>query len=176
MIMTTKKSMWVLLGILVISAWILGSAIQAGAETMNYKFYTWVIRGEDVPVGDVGGHMVGIVIRGAFWVFENGGVATITHVATRDLIKGSGPFMQYVTVNFEDGSTIIIKSHGTLGGTAAGALASGGWTSEIIKGTGRFEGIKGTQSAKAKYLPVEKGEAGPKGYGEGTITYTLPPK
>jgi hypothetical protein len=74
MIMTTKKSMWVLFGILVISAWILGSAIQAGAETMNYKFYTWVIRGEDVPVGDVGGHMVGIAIRGAFWVFENGGL------------------------------------------------------------------------------------------------------
>ena len=54
--------------------------------------------------------------------------------------------------------------------------ASGGWTGEIIKGTGRFEGIKGTQTAKAKYLPVEKGEAGPKGIGEGTITYTLPSK
>ena len=38
--MATKKSMWVLFGILVISAWVLGSAIQAGAETMNYKFYT----------------------------------------------------------------------------------------------------------------------------------------
>jgi hypothetical protein len=55
-------------------------------------------------------------------------------------------------------------------------FGSGGWKSEIIKGTGRFEGIKGTQSAKAKYLPLEKGEGGSKGYGEGTITYTLPPK
>jgi hypothetical protein len=63
-----------------------------------------------------------------------------------------------------------------LGGTAAGALASGGWTSEIIEGTGRFEGIKETHAGKAKYLPVEKGKAGPKGIGEGTITYTLPPK
>jgi hypothetical protein len=49
-------------------------------------------------------------------------------------------------------------------------------TSEILKGTGRFVGIKGTQSAKIKYLPLEKGDAGPRGYGEGTITYTLPPK
>ena len=40
--------------------------------------------------------------------------------------------------------------------------------SEIIKGTGRFEGIKGTQSGKMKYLPPEKGEPGMKGYGEGT--------
>ena len=103
-------------------------------------------------------------------MFENGEVATTNIVATGDLIKWSGPFMQYVTINFADGSTIIIKSQGTVGG------AAGGWTSEIIKGTGRFEGIKGTQSAKAKYLPLEKGEAGPKGYGEGTLNYTLPSK
>lgn len=105
-------------------------------------------------------------------MFENGEVATIDHVSTGDFVKGSGPFMQYVTIKFEDGSTITIKSQGTMG---AGA-SSGGWKSEIIKGTGRFEGIKGTQSAKAKYLPLEKGEVGPKGYGEGTITYTLPKK
>ena len=168
--MPTKKSIWVLFGILVISAWVLGSAIQAGAETMNYKFYTWVNKAERVPVGDVEEHIVLSMVRGAFYVFENGEVATIDHVSTGDFIKGSGPFMQYVTIKFEDGSTIIIKGQGKLGGTAAD------WTSEIIKGTGRFEGIKGTQSAKVKYLPIEKGEAGAKGYGEGSITYTLPSK
>jgi len=168
--LVTKKSKWILFGIFVISAWVLGSAILAGAETMNYKFYTWVIKGEWVPVSDVEKHVMGLVKRGAFYVFENGEVATIDHVSTGDFIKGTGPFMQYVTINFQDGSTITIKSQGTFGGTSAD------WRSEIIKGTGRFEGIKGTQSAKAKYFPVEKGEAGPKGYGEGIITYTLPPK
>jgi hypothetical protein len=168
--MATKRTLWVLFGVLVISVWVLGSTIQAGAETMNYKFYTYVIKNEIVPVGDVEGHAVVLTMRGAFYVFENGEVATINHVATGDFIKWVGPFMQYVTINFEDGSTIIIKSQGTFGG------ASGTWTSEILKGTGRFEGIKGTQTAKAKYLPVGKGEAGPKGYGEGTITYTLPTK
>jgi hypothetical protein len=174
--MATKKSICVLFGILVISAWVLGSATQAGAETMNYKFYTWVIKGDAALVDDTEGHTVNITMRGAFWVFENGEIATINHVATGDTIKGSGRFMQYVTVKFADGSTIIIKSQGTVGGAAVAAYTSGGWTSEIIKGTGRFEGIKGTQSAKAKYLPLEKGEFGPKGYGEGTITYTLPSK
>jgi hypothetical protein len=141
---------------------------------MNYKFYTYVIKGESVSVGDVEGHAVRLEMRGAFYVFENGEVATTNSVATGDLIKWSGPFMQYLTINFADGSTIIIKNQGTVGGITTGG--SGGWTSEIIKGTGRFEGIKGTQSAKAKYLPLEKGEAGSKGYGEGTITYTLPSK
>ena len=122
------------------------------------------------------GHTVGLVMRRAFYVFENGEVATTNSVATRDLIKGAGPSVQYTTINFADGSTIIIKSQGRGGGTATAAQTSGGLTSEIIKGTGRFEGIKGTQAAKAKYLPLEKGEAGPKGYGEGSITYTLSSK
>jgi hypothetical protein len=174
--MIKKKSMRALFGILVISAWVLGSAIQAGAETMNYKFYTWVIKSERSPVGDVEGHTLGFGMRGAFYVFENGEVATINQVSTSDFIQGAGPFMQYVTIKFADGSTIIIKSRGTVGGTAAGVKTSGGMTSEIIKGTGRFEGIKGTQSAKVKYFSLEKGEAGQKGYGEGTITYTLPSK
>jgi len=168
--MATTKSLRALFGICVISAWVLGSAMPGAAETLNYKFYTWMIKSESAPVADVEGHTVNFGMRGAFYVFDNGEVATMKHVYTGDLIKGAGPFMQYVTVNFPDGSTITIKSQGTVGGGA------GGWTSEIIKGTGRFEGIKGTQSAKAKYLPVEPGEAGSKGYGEGTITYTLPAK
>ena len=172
--MAIRKSLWILFGILVISAWVLGSPIQAGAETMKYKFYTWVIKRESLPVADVEGHVLGLNVRNAFLVFENGEVATSISVGWNDYIKGAGPFMQYQTLTFEDGSTIIIKSQGTVGAYTAGG--TGGWKSEIIKGTGRFEGIKGTQAAKAKYLPLEKGEAGPKGYGEGSITYTLSSK
>ncbi len=174
--MPTKRSMWILFGTLVISAWVLGAAIQAGAETLDYKFYTYVTKAENIPVSDAEGHTVLLQVRGAFYVFENGEVATSSSVATADLIKWSGPFMQYLTLTFEDGSTIIIKSQGTVGAPASGTFTTGGWTSEIIKGTGRFQGIKGTHSAKGKYLPVEKGEAGAKGYGEGTFTYTLPSK
>ncbi len=176
MIMATRKSSWVLFGMILISAWILGSATKGDAETMNYKSYSYVLKAEDVPVGDVEGHTVGLVMRRAFYVFENGEVATTNSVATRDLIKGAGPSVQYTTISFADGSTIIIKSQGRGGGTATAAQTSGGLTSEIIKGTGRFEGIKGTQATKLRFLPVEKGESGPKGIGEGTITYTLPPK
>ena len=174
--MATKKSIAVLFGILVILAWVLGSAIQAGAETMNFKFYGYVTKGESVPVGDKEGHMVSLEVRKNFYVFENGEVATGNIVTTTDLTKFSGPMLQYVTINFPDGSTIIYKGQGAIGGGTTEVGTSGGWTSEIVKGTGRFEGIKGTQSAKAKYLPIEKGEAGAKGYGEGTITYTLPSK
>lgn len=171
--MVSRKLISVLFGILIVSTWIPGSAAQVAAETMNYKSYSYVLKAEDVPVADVEGHTVGLVIRRAFYVFENGEVATTNSVASRDLIKGAGTSVQYTTISFTDGSTIIIKSQGRGGGTAAAAQTSGGLTSEIIKGTGRFEGIKGTQATKLKFLPVEKGEGGPKGIGEGTITYTL---
>ena len=176
--MATEKSTWGLFGILVLvmSAWVIGSAVPVGAETLNYKFYSWMIKSERVPVGDLEGHAMSLVVRGAFMVFENGEVATSDAVITSDTIKGSGSFINYATIKISDGSTIITKSQGTIGGTATGSHTGVGWTTEIIKGTGRFEGIKGTLTSKTKYLPVEKGELGPKGYGEGTIIYTLPSK
>ena len=170
--MTTKVSLRVLVGIGVLIAGVLGAAMPAGAETLHYKNYSWVIKGERVPVGDVDGHRVGLDVRGAFFVFDNGEVATTAGVATNDYVNGAGPFTQYTTIKFPDGSTITVKSQGTAGA----GHASAAFTSEIIKGTGRFEGIKGTQSGNNKFLPVEPGEAGARAYGEGALTYTLPAK
>jgi hypothetical protein len=175
MIMITKKSMWVLFGILVISTWVLGSAMQVGAETMNYKFYSWMNKREAVSVDDVEGHIVTLAQRGGFYVLENGEIATIKRVSMNDVIKGADSAVAYETITFADGSTIVLKSQTTLRG-AEGTTRSGEYTGEILKGTGRFQGIKGNQTAKAKILPVEKGEAGSRQYGEGTLTYTMPSK
>ena len=174
--MAAKNSARVLFGVLVIFSFVLGSVIQVGAETLKFKAYTYVTKAERAPVGDVDGHTVGFSIRKAFIVFENGEVATQTSVITSDAIKGSGDSLQYSTITFSDGSTIIIKAQTRFIGTAPGAPTSSKLTREIIKGTGRFEGIKGTGTSTVKYFPVEEGEAGPKGIGEGTITYTLPSK
>jgi hypothetical protein len=168
--MATKKSIWVLFSILVISAWVLVSAVQVGAETMNYKTYIYVEKREAVSVGDMEGHGLAVETRRTFLVFENGEVATSIIFAIADFMKDSGSNRSYTTITFADGSTISIKREVKWMGAVTETKG------EITKGTGRFEGIKGTQTAKAKYLPVEKGEAGPKGYGEGTITYTLPSK
>ena len=174
--MATKKSMMVLFGILTISFFVLAAVVQVGAETLKFKAYTYVTKAERAPVGDVDGHTVGFAVRRAFIVFENGEVATQISVGTSDTIKGSGPSLQYQTITFSDGSTIIIKTEVTVAGTAPGAPTSAKLTREIIKGTGRFEGIKGTGTSTVKYFPVEEGEAGAKGIGEGSITYTLPSK
>ena len=174
--MAKRISILVLFGILVISVWVLGSAIQAGAETMKCKVYTWVVKVERGLVGDVEGHTLSLSIRRAFYVFENGEIATSLATITSDLIKGSGTNFQYRLITFTDGSTIVVKQAGIVAGSAVGVTTSSESAGEIIKGTGRFEGIKGTQTVTTKYLPLEKGEEGTKGYGESTFNYTLPSK
>ncbi|MGZ3534319.1 MAG: hypothetical protein ACXU9K_03760 [Thermodesulfobacteriota bacterium] len=174
--MATKKLIGVLFGILAISAWVLGSANQAGAETLNYKIYTYGIKQEIIPIGDVEGHTVGFDVRRGFYVFENGEVAIVNQVASSEAVKGGSSILLYTTVTFPDDSTIITKGQGTFGGGVPGSPASAGFKTDIIKGTGRFEGIKGTASSKVKFIPPEKGEPGPKSVGEGTYNYTLPSK
>jgi hypothetical protein len=173
--MATKKLMWVFLGALVISSFVIAQVFQADAAELKFKFYSYVTQEESLPVGDVEGHILSLQTRRAFCVMENGELATELAVMTRDLIQGSGSSIQYRTMTFADGSTIIVKAQTRLEGTAAGTTAAK-TTREIIKGTGRFAGIKGTGTSSAKYFPIEKGESGRKGYGEGTLTYTLPSK
>lgn len=144
--------------------------MPVSAETLKFKVYTYVTKAERAPVGDVDGHTVTLSTRGAFIVFENGEVATQRSVGTSDTIKASGSSLTYQTITFSDGSTIIIKEQVTR--TETTGVSKG----EIIKGTGRFKGIKGTVTAKGRLLPVEKDEVGPKGIAESTITYTLPSK
>ncbi len=60
--------------------------------------------------------------------------------------------------------------------TPAGLQTGSKMSGEIIHGTGRFQGIKGTVSSTSKILPPEKGEPSGKAVGEGALVYTLPSK
>ncbi len=171
--MTAKKSMWVLFGILVISVWVPGSTIQAGAETMNFRFFSHVTRGEVFPVGDTEGHNVRIIVREGAMIFASGELAWMKSINSIDVVEGAGvTFDQYYTVTFQDGSKITCHTKGKSVGT------SGEWEGGIINGTGRFRGIKGTAEAtRIDFLPPEKDELlGGKVLGEGRFNYTLPSK
>jgi len=171
-----KRALGVVFCILLISPWVLGSTIQAKAETVKFKLYNYRVKAVIDQIGDVEDHVLGQNMRRGFFVTDNGEVATYLGIYQNDIIKTSGSFKGYVTITFSDGSKIIWKAEGTMGGTSATALQTAGGKSEIIKGTGRFEGIKGTVTTTTKYLPLEKGEEGQKQIIEGTLTYTLPSK
>ena len=171
-----KKSCMLIVSLFIISAGLLYSMPQAMAETLSYKFFLPVTQRQIIPIGDVEGHAVGILVREGAIILENGEMAWGKAVVIWDMIKGAGRFDQYSTLTFQDGSTIITRTKGTAEATSSGVSTAATWTGEIIKGTGRFEGIKGTGTSTAKLLPPGKDELGGKSLGEGTLTYTLPKK
>ena len=162
--------------IFLMSTWPLGSVPQATAETLNFKILNQVTKMEMAPIADVEGHFMGLIVREGAIIIENGefGWAKGTH--TGDLIKGAGTMDVYSTFTLQDGSTITTHTKGMTQGTPQGAPSAVKFTGDIIHGTGRFQGIKGTMTSLAKILPPEKGEMFGKAVGEITLVYTLPSK
>jgi hypothetical protein len=170
---------WILILILVIAAWLLGSVTQARAETKKYRSVAQFSKAEYMPIGDIEGHIFAMFeFRGV--VFIDGEVAVFTGWAFGDFIKGVGPVQNYYKLVYEDGSTQVLKSKFT------SKIAPDGKTGvyedgkgEFIMGTGRFVGIKGTDSYIGKRIvPISPGLKEARGdfIIEGTQTYTLPSK
>ena len=175
--MATKKSMLVFFGILFIAAWVLGSATKIGAQTMTMKckYATVVTKMETIPVSDAEGHTLSLYISEGLAFFENGEIVKTRSHGYVDSSPGKGPeLMGYFVFTFEDGSTIVNKFERRLQAEQSGRFSAKS-TSELIKGTGRFEGIKGTSSTIGKNFPASKSEPA-RSSGDMTLTYTLPSK
>ncbi len=151
--MATKKSMWVLFGIIVISAWVFGSVIQAGAETMKCRTATTATKEERIAVSDQEGHFLGLRILQGLAFFENGEIAKLTvHVMYDSIPRKGVQVISYYIFTYEDGSTVVTRDQPLISGTGSANV-----TGELIKGTGRFEGIKGTTSGTGRsYYQVKK--------------------
>jgi hypothetical protein len=168
--MATKKLIWVMLAVFIIAAWLMGSVSQTMAETWKGKNLLHYTKGEGLFLPDAEGHWFGTFVREGVNIYDNGELGWNKTIATFDGAKGVGPFSQYTTVTFQDGSTTTSYMKGTSNGPTAQ------FSGEFIHGTGRFQGIKGTVMGTAKNLPPEKGELIGKVAAEFTITFTLPSK
>ncbi len=173
--MATRKAMWILFSTLLISAWVLGCVVQAGAETLKGRTATVVTKDENIPVGDQEGHFLGLQTTEGLAFFENGEIAKMRIQLIYDSIRGKGgQAISYAIYTFEDKSTVVVRTQRLFVRDQSGNL-SAKVTSELIKGTGRFEGIKGTGSATGKNFVPSKGEALRINH-DFTWTYTLPTK
>jgi len=172
--MERKKIILAVISIFLISIWLFPS--QAGAETWKYKIVMYFTRFEMAPIPALETQAYFLTeFRGlTFW--ENGETSFYSGAAIGESYKGKGPVENCITHTFTDGSTIVSKNKFINISAPDGKTAL--WeeiTGQIVNGTGRFEGIKGTISAKGKRLtPVSPGLKEMRGDGvvEGVMTFT----
>jgi hypothetical protein len=107
-------------------------------------------------------------------IFKNE-VAVLEIQGTFDYIKGKGTWEVYSQITFKDGSTFTYKLQGAMTIVEGVKLING--KGKYIKGTGRFEGIKGKLSLTGRYItPITKDKTKGDNWTEVTGTYTLPKK
>jgi hypothetical protein len=175
--MATKKSMWVLFGILVISAWVLGSATQAEEKTYKMKCRETgqQTKVNVIEVGDVPGHIVLVGEQAGVQSCDDGSIATTSTKWVGESTKGSGKVQFYEMVTYEDGSTTWFKGINNVTPNPDGKTSRWEGTFEYFKGTGRFEGIKGDGTYTGKRLVSMPGVSA-QYYFDSTGTYTVPSK
>lgn len=165
------------IGIFIIAVLLIVPATQAKAETVRYKYTTQLTKAEYVLLPDVKGHVAIVYERRGVAIFENE-VASITAWGTADYIKKEGSFDGYSQLIYKDGSTTLIKFTGTKVFAPGGKLRLyKDFKGEYIRGTGRFEGIKGRVSFTGREItPMIKDKTKSDNWIEATATYTLPKK
>ena len=171
-----KIAIWGCIGVSLIAALVLSPATQAKAETMKYNYTSQHTKMNFVVFPDVKGHVVGVFeLRGlAFFETE---IAALEGVGTFDKIKPVVTFQGYILITFKDGSTITQKVQGSHAPPPGEKRHSYKGKGEYIKGTGRFEGIKGELSFTGiQITPVTKDKTKGDNWIEVTGTYTLPKK
>jgi hypothetical protein len=146
----------------------------AAADTLKGKGVSAIGKAEMLPVGDVENHNIGLNTRDGMIVFDKGEVATSKAIAVCDVVRnGTGWAKGYVSFTFLDGSTILTAFHQDIapakseGAVQIDTKVSG----EIIKGTGKFEGIKGTVTSTTQQLKPEKVETAGKNISDVILTY-----
>jgi hypothetical protein len=175
--MGTKKSIWILIGMIVIMAWILGSVTQGSAQTFTVKCRetAHIVKVHIIEVGDVPGHIIGVGEQAGVLSCDDGSIATTSTKTRADYTKGSGNTQAYQLATYEDGSSTWTKAELTVTANPDGKTARWEGTLEYIKGTGRFEGIQGSGTFTGKRLAPMPG-VGAQSLSDSTNTYTLPSK
>ena len=164
----------VFIAIFLTAAFVIVPAAQAGEKTVKYKVVAPITKMEVIPVSNMKGYLIGMLERRGVAIYENGETAAYHSQVIFDIAKGQTTWSAYSDLSFPDGSTTITKGQGTAWGKMPHFIKG---TGKYIKGTGRFEGIKGECSIDGKSVtPYTKDKTKGDAVLDFTSTYTLPKK
>ena len=113
----------------------------AHAEDLEFRAVMHLTAAQTQEVGDVDGHVLGLVRASGIASFQDGSTATTFFVAQTDYTKGAGTNATYNNLTFDDGSVLWYRTAGTATVDGTRTIFRGMIT--VIGGEGRFAGAKG---------------------------------
>ena len=128
------------------------SVNQATAEELKWKVTSYISNIQNIPVGDEEGHRLAVFERRGAVIFEDGETAALVGTGTTDATKDGQGGSSYYQFTFKDGSTIWSKWQFTGKLPPGEKLMTIEPKAEFIKGTGRFDGIKGNFTCKGGFI------------------------
>ncbi len=137
------RAIYRLAGILVIATLFLAPLTLAVAETVKFRAVVFFVQLNEIEVGDMAGHCVGIFTQRGLSTYESGENAIMINQGTFDSMVGMRAYSIQI---FEDHSTQELKLQGSCTPTEEENVFLFEGTFEYVKGSGRFEGIKGDGS------------------------------
>jgi hypothetical protein len=144
--------------ILALSASVITTGLARADEMLKFRLFMHVTGVQTHEVPDVDGHTMSAIKFTGLASFPDGAVGTATLVATTDYIKGSGTFSNYVTVNAKDGSTLTYKMTNAPAKTEGAVTIFPEAPATVVRGTGRWDGVKGDGSQNgARLTPLAAG-------------------
>ena len=158
---------WGIVIILVLQILLLISATRVAAEDFKCRLISGTTKVEVIGVGDEKGHLMGFYERKGLMLYENGEVANEANRGVFDRTEEGSKWEGYCVQTFKDGSTMWMKHQGT---RVKNQIAEA--TFEFIKGTGRFEGIKGQGTITGRWITYADDHGGYEDL-QFTGTYTL---
>lgn len=138
---------------------VLAQVTQAADEVAGRLVYH-TQKAETKEVGDVPGHVTGVVEQPGLIFFtkgpDSGQIAARMGTTHFDTINGKGTYTGESVVTFQDGSTLTYKSSGTMTPVDGGKRTAFEGPYEVTGGTGRHAGIKGKGTGKGERVGSPK--------------------
>ncbi len=149
--------------------------VCAAPVTVQVKVVMTGPKPDLLPAGDDTNHTVGMATRTGQAVFSDGRKAKYSNVYLMDLFKGQfAKIWGYTKMAFPDGSWLFFKWDASFAGRDKANNPTFAGSGELQKGTGKYQGIKGTVKFKNKMLPATKEFPNGRTEAQATIIYTLP--
>ena len=140
----------VVIALALVASVALVSITQAADEKMTGRIVNHSLKTETIEVGDVPGHILGVVQQAGLIFYSTGDIATTMNTAYFDYVNGKGTFTNYRVTTFQDGSTLFTKGGGNATPVDGGKRTVFEGPVECTGGTGRFEGFNGTGTYKGE--------------------------